>query len=140
MVCFKVKSLGPQLPPAGFPPGLRQQGRMANPQSGPQHQPLPQASGQLPIQGLTQGPIQNLPPGLTPANPQPISLGPQTITQHSLPSGQAMMNRGGQPSIPQNSTASRPQFEMPAAPPASPQVVQAQPNGEAQTAELITFD
>ncbi|KAK5641324.1 hypothetical protein RI129_009871 [Pyrocoelia pectoralis] len=158
------------LPVQGPPPGVQTQGPPPNLQTqGPLPGLTPQGPpSALPTQGpptglTSQGPAQSLPPGL----PQQSHL-PSGISQHNiapqitsqpptLPSQQNISTQPGLPiqqgmpsahpalnarALPQHATpVVLPQhFQQPGAPPASPQVSQSQHNGDAQTAELISFD
>lgn len=114
------------------------------------HPGMPGMPQQLPPPGLQQ-PMQ--PPGLgqvpTPGIPHQLPPQPGPPPQVGMPQPQS--NLSIQQVIPQ-SVASQvslgqvqqqgitQQFQQPGAPPASPQVPQGQQNGDAQTAELISFD
>ncbi|XP_031354066.1 hepatocyte growth factor-regulated tyrosine kinase substrate isoform X2 [Photinus pyralis] len=134
----------PQAPPTGVPsqgppPNMQPQGPPPNMQ--PQG-PLPGHTAQGPPPGLpTQGPQPGLAPqGLPPGLPQQPSQQTGLSHQQGLPPTHPALNARA---VPQHSAApvGIPQhFQQPGAPPASPQVPQPQQNGDAQTAELISFD
>ncbi|KAF5287493.1 hypothetical protein FQA39_LY04121 [Lamprigera yunnana] len=128
----------PGLPNQGPQQGLPVQGAPQNLPPGLQHQQ------QLPQQNLPQmiptttglPPQQNLSnqPNLLPQSGVPL--------QQGLPQNIPLGMRMSQSNIPQGPPQVMPQqqFQQPGAPPAGPQVSQTQPNGDPQTAELISFD
>lgn len=146
--------------PTGLPPGLSTQGPQPGlPQQGPpqvlsQGPPQPLPPGMPHQQPLTSTMSQQTVPQQMPnptlsATTQPPGMPPtqpNMIPQSGLPMQQAppsMNMRPMPPHVPPQMTQMPHQFQQPGAPPASPQVPVTQPqqqNGDAQTAELITFD
>lgn len=138
----------PGLPQQGPPPGLPQQLQQQSPMSSLPHQP-PAPPG-IPQQSLSQQNLahhmqnQGLPPQQGLSSQRGLHSQQGLPSQQVLPQGHPSMS--GQP-IPSHSAGSQvavghipQQFQQPGAPPISPQIPQAHQNGDAQTAELISFD